>query len=462
MFKQSDNPALFKAVCNAYTRQFPEDKSVDSFSTKELSDEQLSKITSLKIEAKSGYWNVTSLSGIENLTNLTEFSFNGQSPLKYASEFDDAVKRSNTQKGYDLESQLAFYTREYESGQIDDITPIYSLKMLKKLELKEQRKITSVDFSNNPNLTNVDMTNCTGLKSIKGLEQLHVIEGNENNNFDIFDSKFEFSGCCRLSSVENIDKLVDKLDQNEDAGIEANIFLPTTTYCHISREDSKTCEHLANKHTQHRDYIHWTEIGQGNVRIENTSPQMNIAKRYADDTIRTIFKGKENVSSLDMTSGVYRWICDNITYDTSGLEDAKSEDPKKRHRKADSIRSSYTALIDKKAVCVGVSNLFNFMMADLGFTAEPCACSTNIGNDSRMTVANHRISKVHLDGKPYYCDPTWDLGSEESQFFCLSKEEMEKTHQFNISEHNSPNGPSFQKMLKNAGLLESEPQIQMW
>ena len=126
-----------------------------------------------------------------------------------------------------------------------------------------------------------------------------------------------------------------------------------------------------------------------------------------------------------------------------------------------SIRSSYVALINKKAVCTGISNLFNFLMADLGFTAEPCLCSTELANDARMTEANHRMTKIYLNDIPYYCDPTWDLGSKESKFFCLTKEEMEKTHKFDVSAHCAKSGPSYQKALKQLGLLQTKTQSQM-
>lgn len=460
MLKRTDNPELFRAICSAYRHQFPQDKSVDALTTRELPDEILAKITSLVIEADTFFGNIKSLNGIEQLVNLTEFSLNGQSRWKHHKEFRGTLERSQVVTGYNLEEDLRFFLDEYNSGQIEDISPIYQLKHLKKLELRHQRKIREVDFSNNPNLVEVDMSYCEELRTIKGLDTLNVVNGRKIDGLDFIDSRFEFSGCHNLREVDSLDLLVAHLDNNPNIDLDAHIFLPTTTFCHIARNNQPICELLAQRHIDCLDYIHWTEIGKGDVRVENSSSQMLIAKRYVDETIKTLFHG-QSPTDLELASGVYRWICDNIKYDYDGLKQSETEDPKKRYRKKDSIRSSYVALINKKAVCVGVSNLFNLFMASLGFTAEPCPCSSEMAHDARMTDSNHMMSRIYVNNIPYYCDPTWDLGGEESRYFCLSKEEIERTHKFDVSAYSTKSGPSYQKIFKQQGLLQTKKQQQM-
>lgn len=459
MLRRTDNPELFDAIRSAYNKQYPQDKSVDTIFTKELTDEQLSKVTSLKIQADV-FHDIKSLKGIEQLTNLTEFSLNGQSPWHNSREFR-RIQSSSKFSNYNLDQELDDMVAQYNSGQIEDITPLYKLKNLKKLELKHQRRIKEIDFSNNQNLTYVDMSYCEGLETVKGLESLNVVKGVGIKGTEFEDCKFEFSRCSKLMKVSNFSQLVETLDKNADAGFNSHIFLPSTAYCHIARQNQDACEHLAYR--QDKDYvshINWTEIDKGNVRVEKSSVQMLIAKKYADETIKTLFHG-ENPSNIELVSGVYRWICDNIKYDYEGLEKARAEDPKKKFRKKDSIRSSYVALIDKKAVCTGISNLFNFLMADLGFLAEPCLCSNNMLNDARMTEANHMMSKVYINDTPYYCDATWDLGGKDSRFFCLTKEEMEKTHQFDVSAYGVKSGPSLQEKFKLMGILQTKEHLQM-
>lgn len=459
MLKRTDNPELFQAICSAYKKQCPEDKSFNAFIAQELPDDKLAKITSLRIQA--GVLNdVKSLKGIEKLTNLTEFSLNGQSSWHNAREFKNMQAMSNNPR-FNLDEELDRLVEQYNCGQIEDITPLYKLNNLKKLELKNQRKIKEIDFSNNPNLTVVDMSYCEGLETIKGLENLQVVKGMTVDGLDFTGSRFEFSGCSGLKSVEKFDLLVERLDNIPKMDTDAHIFLPTTSYCHIARNNQGVCDHLAYQKEKYSiSPMNWTEIDKGGVRVENSSAQMVIAKRYADETIKTLFHG-ENPSSIELASGVYRWICDNIKYDYEGLEKSKVEDPNRKFRKKDSIRSSFVALINKKAVCVGISNLFNFFMADLGFRAEPCLCSNNMSNDARMTEANHMMSRVYLNNVPYYCDPTWDLGGKESKFFFLTKEEMEKTHKFDISSYGIKSGRSWQQEFKQLGVLQTKEQSQM-
>lgn len=458
MFRRSDNPELFKALCSQYKTLCPQDKTVDMLFTKELTDEQLSKITTLTIKP-STFANVKSLNGIEQLTNLEHLSIAGQSARTHAREFEETRKRAEVVMGYNPESDYQYFADEFESGQLTDITPIYSLKKLKSLSLANQRGIAEFDFSHNSNLTNVDMRDCRGLKKISGLHTLKVIQDPSQleDKFAYFDSRFDFSGCCSLRSVGSMTKLAETLSKNREAdNLDDHIFLPTTAYCHIVREEPQVGEILNDmEHNGCIDVAKWTEIGEGGVRIQNNSRQMAIAKRYADETVRTLFYG-QNPSPLDKVSGVYRWICDNIKYDYNGLELSEKEDRNKKYRKTDQIRSSYVALIDKKAVCVGISNLFNFFMADLGYSAEPVSCSSVTSEDARMTISNHQMSKVFINNSTYYCDPTWDLGSSESRYFCLNKKEMGRDHQFTVADLKVQSGESYQEILRKAGLLKTK------
>lgn len=444
MLRKADNPELFYVIRVAYQNQYPEDKSVN-YATQELTDDKLAKITSLKIQDND----IKSLKGIEHLTNLSELALNGRS------DFDNYLKNGNMRNmaindpRFNMAQELRDIEDAYNRGQIEDITPLYQLKKLKKLELRNQRKINEIDFSHNPNLNDVDMSYCTGLKTIKGLESLSCFKSGDVE-------KFEFGGCSQLKEVTNFPRLVDILDDVNVIG-QTYICLPTTTFCHITRDNKNACKKLEDMYRYGVAPINWVEICQGNIRVENTTGQMAYAKAYADATIKTLFYGQQPCP-LELVNGVYRWICDNIKYDYDGLEQEKNEDPNGRWRKRDRIRSSLISLIDKKAVCVGISNLFNFMMADLGYSADPCLCSSNLSNDARLTVADHQMSQIYINGETYYCDPTWDLGRKESRYFCLTKEEMEKTHQFTVASCGVESGQSLQQVLRLEGLLYTKPQ----
>ena len=115
------------------------------------------------------------------------------------------------------------------------------------------------------------------------------------------------------------------------------------------------------------------------------------------------------------------------------------------------IRSAYFALWDNKAVCAGISNLFNFMAADIGLKGESVYCrfgANNLENnsiDKNMAIkVDHQISKVTLSGVEYFFDPTNDLKDENeksdyARYFALSAKQYFDNYnmQFDIDNINA-------------------------
>lgn len=95
---------------------------------------------------------------------------------------------------------------------------------------------------------------------------------------------------------------------------------------------------------------------------------------------------------------VYKWICDNVTYDYTHLNDSS-------HLLK---YTAYAALVNKTAVCQGYANLFYRLMLELGI-------------DSRIISGDgggpHAWNIVKLGGYYYNVDSTWDAGKPYYSYF---------------------------------------------
>lgn len=123
-------------------------------------------------------------------------------------------------------------------------------------------------------------------------------------------------------------------------------------------------------------------------------------------------------SDYEKVFAIYSWITSHVSYDYSNagsvIYDYHAFTP-------------YNALFKGSAVCQGVSTLFYRMLL-------------NVGIDNRITNNNtHCWNIVKIDGVYYYCDPTWDLGSNENTFnyfLCGTNSSFEKDHSITDSSIN--------------------------
>lgn len=476
MFAKSENPQLFFFVAQAYQRLFPRENISPILATS-LTDEQLSKITSVEINASAfAECNIKSLNGIEKLPNLEEFILRGQSDTQNVDGFrrvqQQARKGIYNKREYNspqefLQDNSRYFVDSYNASQITDLTPLQRCSGLKKIDLSEQHSLGEIDVSFWHNLLELNMKNCKQLYTIKGLESLRAVKNpaEKTDDFDASQLSLNFTGCDFLRHVGGFDQYVNAAVDYAD--YEYPMQLPTTCFCNLHRQYPESMHRLIMEQQAGEKAIYWTECCE-NFKFMSSSAKMNMAKNRADNIIRTVCAGQEK-SPMGQVAQVYRWICDNVTYDYKGLEAAgKDTRPKPDlEEKSDpfflnayshnKIRTMHSALFSKTAVCVGVSNLFNFLVSDLGYLTSSIYCSSESADDPHLTIANHQMSAVYVQEDPYYCDPTWDLGGRQSRYFCLTGEEVSKDHNFTISEAGAnKTPPSLQAMLQNAGYLQTQ------
>lgn len=98
----------------------------------------------------------------------------------------------------------------------------------------------------------------------------------------------------------------------------------------------------------------------------------------------------DKASSYEKVCAIYEYMCNNITYDYSGLAAGNDDD----------IYTAYAALIKKSSVCQGYSNLFYRLALELGVDSR---IVTGIGNGGP-----HAWNIVKLGMRYYNLDATWD------------------------------------------------------
>lgn len=476
MFLKEENPQLFFYIAKEYHHLFPKEH-FSSFLINKLTDEQLAKITSLEIKAEAlAECNIKSLKGIEKLPNLTSFTLRGQTEnqntkafmrlQKIANEGSYSISDYKSKQDF-LNQNSKYYVDCYQASQIIDLSPLQQCSNLKKLDLAEQHSLGEIDLSFWPNLIDLNMKNCRQLYKVKGLDKLRAVKSptERTEDFDASQLTLNFTGCDFLRHVDGFDQYVDSAV--DFINYEYPMQLPTTAFCNLHRQYPDAMYRLVTEQQWGEKAVFWTECCN-KFKYLSSSAKMNMAKKRADDIIRTVCAGQEN-SPIGQVAQIYRWICDNVTYDHDGLRiseaetkpmpdlEEKSEPIFINNYKSNKIRTLHAALFEKTAVCVGVSNLFNFMVSDLGYLTSRVFCSSESPDNPILTIANHQMSSVSIDNNPYYCDPTWDLGKSQSSYFCLTGEEINKDHSFTVaSAEDNRDAKSLQEILRNAGCLQTQ------
>lgn len=460
MLNRQDNPALFRAALNDLNLQ---GYNLSTVMTSKLSDEQIAKVTNLKIQPSSmGDSKLIGTKGLEQFKNLEHLSIVGQLYSKYARNFDAIYEKQKVIQNYDISSDLAFYQSEYESGQLEnqDLEAIYGLENLKSLNLSNQRKITELDLSSLTNLENVTLTNATNLQKLSGLDKIEAIK-TDNKGYT-----FDFSGCTALKTVENFDELVQNMINVKVTEAAPKIYFPTITYASIYRDQAMTENadtlNKIDKNPALRDIVYWAEIDQGNVRKNHQTGQMEIATKRCEDIIRTVCKDNPQ-PDIERVSRWYRWICDNVEYDNDSFNKGKDKtttfSDSEREKFKNESRSSFYTLWNHKGVCTGIRNLFNFGATLMGYTSLPINCKAGEKQKNEQTTINdHAMSMMFVGDNAYFFDPTWDLGNKVSRYFMLTKQEMEaRAHNFSLENSGLVYGTaSIQQALYEMGCLKTK------
>ena len=111
--------------------------------------------------------------------------------------------------------------------------------------------------------------------------------------------------------------------------------------------------------------------------------------KAADEMLATV---SPDMSDIEKAKNIYHAICTRMVYDDSALEDLERKD-------------SYFAYLHNSGVCVTFANVYNQLLTQVGIKTTLATCEY----DATM---GHVWSVVTLDGKDYFCDPTFELSHD--------------------------------------------------
>lgn len=108
--------------------------------------------------------------------------------------------------------------------------------------------------------------------------------------------------------------------------------------------------------------------------------------KVADEMLATV---TPDMTDVEKAKNIYHELCTRMVYDDSALTN--------QERKA-----SYFAYLHNSGVCVTFANVYNQLLTQVGIKTTLATCEY----DATM---GHVWSVVTLDGKDYFCDPTFEL-----------------------------------------------------
>ena len=114
--------------------------------------------------------------------------------------------------------------------------------------------------------------------------------------------------------------------------------------------------------------------------------------KAADEMLATV---TPDMSETEKAKNIYHELCTRMTYDESALDDFERKE-------------SYYAYLHNSGVCITFANVYNQLLTQVGIKATVATCDY----DATM---GHAWSLVTLDGKNYFCDPTFELNKDKGQ-----------------------------------------------
>lgn len=422
MMKKEENPELFKAICGELSYN---DLDTDFDNLDFLTDEQLERVYFLKLNINNNY-DVRDLHGIEKLPNLISFSITGATT-------EDWGFKKIFNKEYSPEQEKELDTYYHHKNQVADFSPLKNCKNLESIYITHQQKFTNLDLTGMNNLQTIDLFNCNNLISIR-----NASESMSNKSLE----RLAVIYCGNFKDITDIDAIIDNIKNKYPLELE----LPVNTYMPITYRHPAFHRNLRDLSPEQ---LTWSEVG-GKY---NTQEMLMVEDRIAD-IVDTVCQEGEN--GFVQLSRIYRYFCDTAHYSREDDDaDKKTEN-----------RKSLNILFDKDAVCVGISRAFNLCGQYLGYNMQEEFCSSKDPNApyykekycpnsthaiSKMTTFNRQNGEKH----EFYYDLTWDLGSEVSRYFGLSKQQMSVNHQFTIADGRDLNCPFYdiQSLLAADGCL---------
>ena len=135
--------------------------------------------------------------------------------------------------------------------------------------------------------------------------------------------------------------------------------------------------------------------------IENYEDKVMQREELANKVLSKI---PENTSDIEKIRYIHDYLIDHITYDGNVLTGTSS---------------SFTALLEGRALCEGYARAFEYLAKKLGFEAIKISGKVGINKE------DHAWNMIKIDDNWYHIDCTWDDNTPNRYtYFLLSDEEL--------------------------------------
>ncbi len=443
MFYKKDNVGLFEAICDELgldaDKQVMLAKSkLDEVTKLEINHDTCdklgvdsSKLTVLPKGSSKKKINVQSLKGIEQLANLQYFAIFGDNLQKYAYLPKEEVT-----------SELVEKCEKYRDyNQVTDYSPLRNCPKLQQVVLFEQHKAEFVDLGNCAGLVDVRFLNCGNLKTVSGL--------NDSAKTGTL-KRVYFDGC------DNLRCMLDEKEFFVSLRSQPELFcsLPPSYAISLLKRDSKFAGILI-KSSQQIEFL--DSFALRGLSAEQMVLAYDKLKKIENEMCAFDESPKQQFVSF------YRFFCD--TKERYPIKSCDDETAEQRE-----IRESVEARVSKQKIyesCIalllgnygnelGCAGTLNLCGQYLGVALE-----TYLGKscDDEKNVAVSRLKyEPWSNEKPNatYFDLFRDLGSEQSEYFDLTHEQLVAKGNFeplSVNDSGDYASEDIQGIIKDMGYL---------
>lgn len=319
--------------------------------------------------------------------------------LENAYDITDLYKLKNLKRlniksiDYNKLSQSIDYNDSFYINHITDFSVLSNLSNLEELIIANDLFINELDLSSMNNLhkliliNNPNLTKIVGLDSLKNLNEVTMYGNNiSGDNFN-----FEQYARNTILCVENS--------------------LDISMYLGIIKNSRKGAKELQDSEIKGTAFVRFAEKS-GFLNYVCLSLR-DVGEMYLK--LDTYFNTTHayDLSENDKLEFVYRYIVNNIKFDKKLIIDRNiayetdmtqyNEIPTKIRKMFNNFHSSYFASHFKRANCEGRANLMVFMLKMLGVEATNIHCHDN---RSDINGSNHSMVRVSCSDGYVYSDPS--------------------------------------------------------
>lgn len=347
----------------------------------EFTEEEIASIDSLTLTEQDN------ISEINKLTNLKSLTI-------VASKCSDADVCENN---YEEISRLK--TLETLS--------IINVRNIKHLNVAKLRKLKVLKLVNNESLEEL-----IGVSELKNLEQV-VICGND------------------ISKIDNPKDYIDNTSNCKLNILDINMFFETFYK-----------EQAIFKYLEEKVNTRWTNIKFGEMlKFDNECYVLEfyefLKMFYVVRKLVSAFV-LDNDTDFEKAFMIYKYIVNNVKYDYDGLNyrDALYYENKELIKQSEYLKqrillinSSYSAIINGKAVCDGYMNMMKFALGMCNIKSKKVLCSVTSNSPWKTDHVIIKFKDKETDAW-FYCDPEKQQKHKTGDYFGLTIDQISETHTF--------------------------------